>query len=147
MSNVKSYGEFINEELKDVVYPTNFKGQVQSALAGVYTSVMAIAQEYANEKAARNPNRYDGTIEEIDVTRALNLIFHSDWKKKLKEQALGQAMHNSMERASKQDDVVQARNQRAIGRSMGDKEFNVDIDKSAVRFSDKGSGSGPGSNQ
>jgi len=147
MNTVKSYTEFINEKLKEVVYPTNFKGQVQSALAGVYTSVMAIAQEFANEKAARNPHRYDGTIQEIDVTRALNLIFHSDWKKKIKEQALGQAMHNSMERASKQDEVINKRNQRALGRSMGDDKFNIDIDKSSVRFSDKGSGSGPGSNQ
>jgi len=45
---VKTYREFINEATKEVVYPTNFKGQVQSALAGIYTSVMAIAQELAN---------------------------------------------------------------------------------------------------
>ena len=146
-NRVKSYQEFINEETKQVVYPTNFKGMVQSALAGIYTSVMAIAQELANEKAARNPARYDGSIQDVDITRAMNLIFHSDWKKKLKQKGLGQLMYSSMERAGKQDNVVAKKNQIALGRSNGDKEFKVDVDKSSVRFSDKSSGSGPGSNQ
>lgn len=144
---IKSYHEFVSESTKEVVYPTNFKGMVQSALAGVYTSVMAIAQELANEKAARNPNRYDGTVEEIDITRAMNLIFHSDWKKKLKQKALGQMMYNSMERAEKQDIVVAKKNQRALGRMMGDKDFDINIDKSTTRFSDATQGRGPGSNQ
>lgn len=144
---VKTYHEFINEAAKEVVYPTNFKGQVQSALAGIYTSVMAIAQELANEKAARNPNRNDGTIQEVDVTRAMNMIFHSDWKKKLKQKALGQMMNKSMERAGKQDNVVAKKNQRAMGRMLGDKDFNLDLDKSSARFSDVRGGLGPGSNQ
>jgi hypothetical protein len=147
MKPVKTYQQFINEGTKEAVYPTNFKGMVQSALAGIYTSVMAIAQELANEKAARNPGRYNGTIEEVDVTRAMNLIFHSDWKKKLKKQALGQMVTNSMERAAKQDNVVAKKNQRAMGRMLGDKEFNLDIDKSSTRFSDERGGMGPGSNQ
>ena len=146
-NNIKTYQQFINEATKEVVYPTNFKGQVQSALAGVYTSVMAIAQELSNEKAARNPGRYSGTIEEVDVTRAMNMIFHSDWKKKLKKQALGQMMNKSIERAGKQDNVIAKKNQRALGRSMGDKEFNLDVDKSSTRFSDVRGGAGPGSNQ
>ena len=145
--SIKSFDEFINEATKNVVYPTNFKGQVQTALAGVYTSVMAIAQDLANEKAARNPSRYTGTIEEVDITRAMNLIFHSDWKKKLKQQALGQMMHNSMKRAGKQDDVVSKKNQRAMGRMNGDQKFDIDIAKSSVRFSDSSTGGGPGSNQ
>jgi hypothetical protein len=145
--HIKSYQEFINEATKEAVYPTNFKGMVQSALAGVYTSVMAIAQELANEKAARNPGRYTGTIEEVDVTRAMNLIFHSDWKKKLKKQALGQMVYGSMERANKQDAVVAKKNQRAMGRMLGDKSFDLDIDKSSARFSDDRQGTGPGSNQ
>ena len=146
-NRLKSYQEFINEATKEVVYPTNFTGMVPSALAGVYTSVMAIAQELANEKAARNPGRYTGTVEDIDITRAMNLIFHSDWKKKLKQKALGQMMHKSMERAGKQDAVIAKKNQRAMGRMLGDKGFTVDVDKSSVRFSDDGSGGGPGSNQ
>jgi hypothetical protein len=144
---VKSYKEFVNEATKEVVYPTNFKGQVQGALASIYTSVMAIAQDLANEKAARNPGRYDGTIEEVDITRAMNMIFHSDWKKKLKQKALGQMMNKSMERAAKQDNVIAKKNQRAMGRMMGDKDFNIEIGKSSVRFSDDRTGSGPGSNQ
>lgn len=146
-NNVKSYKEFINEATKEIVYPTNFKGQVQSALASIYTSVMAIAQDLANEKAARNPGRYDGTIADVDITRAMNMIFHSDWKKKLKQKALGQMMNKSVERAAKQDNVIAKKNQRAMGRMMGDKDFNLAIDKSSVRFSDDRSGSGPGSNQ
>lgn len=144
--NIKTYHQFINESTKEVVYPTNFKGMVQSALGGLYTSIMSIARELANEKAARNPSRYDGNIQEVDITRAMNMIFHSDWKKMIKSQALGQVMKHSMERAGKQDDVIAKKNQRALGRSMGDREFNVDIDKSSVRFSDE-RGGGTGSNQ
>lgn len=119
---------------------------VQSALAGLYTSIMAIAQELANEKAARNPNRYDGSVEEVDITRAMNMIFHSDWKKKMKTQALDQVMFKSVERATKQDEVIAKKNQRAMGRQNGDKDFNIAIDKSAVRFSDE-RGNGVGTNQ
>jgi hypothetical protein len=107
---------------------------------------MAIARELANEKAARNPNRYSGEVEEVDLTRAMNMIFHSDWKKKIKAQALDQAMLSSMERAGKLDKVVAKKNQRAMGRMMGDKDFNLNIDKSSVRFSDT-KGSGTGKNQ
>ena len=141
-----SFSEYINEATRNAVYPTDFKGMVQSSLAGIYTSVMAIAQELANEKTARNPSRYNGIIEEVDITRAMNLIFHSEWKKKLKEQALGQMMNNSMGRAAKQDNVIAKKNQKALGRMLGDKEFNVEINKSDVRFSDD-TGSGSGSNQ
>ena len=144
---IKTYHQFINESTKEVVYPTNFTGMVQSALGGLYTSVIAIARELANEKAARNPSRYSGEIQEVDITRAMNMIFHSDWKKKLKKQALGQMVYGSMERAGKQDAVVAKKNQRAMGRMLGDKKFNLDIDKSSTRFSDNRQGTGPGSNQ
>ena len=143
---IKTYHQYINESTKEVVYPTNFKGMVQSALGGLYTSIMAIARELANEKAARNPSRYDGHVQEVDITRAMNMIFHSDWKKKMKAQSLDQVMKPSMERADKQDSVISKKNQRAIGRSMGDREFNVDVNKSSVRFSDE-RGGGTGSNQ
>jgi hypothetical protein len=143
---VKSYNQFINEATKNVVYPTNFQGMVQSALAGLYSSVMAIAQELANEKAARNPQRYDGTVADVDITRAMNMIFHSDWKKQMKKKALGQMVNKSMERAGKQDKVINQKNIRAIGRMLGDKDFQMDIDKSSARFSDV-KGGGRGSNQ
>lgn len=144
---LKSYDDFINEVTKEVVYPTDFKGMVQVALSGVYTSIMSIAQELANEKAARNQTRYDGTIEDIDITRAMNMVFHSNWKAKLKEKALSQMMNSSIERAGKKDDVVAQKNQRALGRQNGDKDFGDKIDTSGTRFSDERDGTGPGSNQ
>jgi hypothetical protein len=144
--NIKTYDDFVNESTKEVVYPTNFKGMVQSALSGLYTQIIAIAQELANEKAARNPNRYSGAIQEVDITRAMNMIFHSDWKKKIKERAIGDVLQNSMSRAGKQDEVIGKKNLRALGRSNGDKDFQLDIDKSSVRFSDE-RGKGAGSNQ
>jgi predicted HNH restriction endonuclease len=107
---------------------------------------MAIAQELANEKAARNPQRYDGTVADVDITRAMNMIFHSDWKKQMKKKALGQMVNKSMERAGKQDKVINQKNIRAIGRMLGDKDFQMDIDKSSARFSDS-KGGGRGSNQ
>jgi len=144
--NIKTYDDFVNESTKEVVYPTNFKGMVQSALSGLYTQIIAIAQELANEKAARNPNRYSGSIQEVDITRAMNMIFHSDWKKKMKERAIGDVLQSSMTRAGKQDEVIGKKNLRALGRSNGDKDFQLDIDKSSVRFSDE-RGKGAGSNQ
>lgn len=142
----KTFNRFINEKTEQV-YPTNFKIMVHSALSSIYTSIMAIAQEIANEKAVRNPKRYDGTIQEIDITRAMNLIFHSDWKKKIKNKCLDQVLKSSIDRAEKMDNVVLQKNQRAIARSMGDKDFNINIDKSQIRFSDEKSSMGPGSNQ
>lgn len=141
---IKTYHQFINESTKEVVYPTNFKGMVQSALGGLYSSVIAIARELANEKAARNPSRYSGEIQTVDITRAMNMIFHSDWKKKMKEQALGQIMQTSMTRAGKQDDVVAKKNDKARRNSKD--EFYIDVNKSSVRFSDA-RGKGSGSNQ
>lgn len=145
---ILSYDEYINESTKDIVYPTNFKVQVQGALSCLYNSIMAIAQELANEKAFRNPSRYDGVISEVDISRAINMIFHSNWKKKLKKKAIDQIMMKSVERAKKYDDVIAKKNQRAIGKMMKDKEFNlINIDKKSIRFSDKRDGTGPGSNQ
>ena len=146
MKNLDSFEDFIFEK-KNQVYVTNYTGMVQSAIASLYTSVMAIAQELANEKAARNPNRHNGKVEEVDITRAMNLIFHSDWKKKMKQQLIGQVMNSARERASKQDKVAVKRNQRAMGRNLGDEKFNVDIEKSSVRFSDDRGGVGPRTNQ
>lgn len=144
----QKFEDFLLESsTNNAVYPTNFKGMVQGLLATVYSSITAIAQELANEKAARNPQRYSGAIEEVDLTRAMNLVFHSDWKKKLKEKAIDQMMRTSMTRASKQDTMVAKKNQRALGRMGGDKSFNVDVDKTSVRFSDATNGGGPGSNQ
>jgi hypothetical protein len=144
--HLDSFDDFIFEK-KNQVYVTNYTGMAQSAIAGIYTSVLAIAQQIANEKAVRNPNRHNGKIEEVDITRAMNLIFHSDWKKKMKQQLVGQMMNNAAERAGKQDKVSAKKNQRAMGRNLGDEKFNVDIDKSSVRFSDDRTGFGPGSNQ
>jgi hypothetical protein len=76
----------------------------------------------------------------------MNMIFHSDWKKQMKKKALGQMVNKSMERAGKQDKVINQKNIRAIGRMLGDKDFQMDIDKSSARFSDS-KGNGRGSNQ
>lgn len=144
---IKTYSQFINESTKEVVYPTNFKGMVQGALGGLYTSIIAIARELANEKAARNPSRYSGELQEVDITRAMNMIFHSEWKKNMKKQAIGEVMRLSGERAEAQDGVVDRKNQLALGRSFGDTDFKgTDINKSEVRFSDD-KGKGSGSNQ
>ncbi len=144
---LKSYENFINEVTKEVVYPTDFKGMVQVAISGVYTSIMAIAQELANEKASRNPGRYkDTTIEEVDITRAMNMVFHSNWKANLKEKAIGAMMLASQERASKKDHVVAQKNERAMRLQNGGTE-DTTIDTSVARFSDAKDGTGTGSNQ
>lgn len=148
MEELKSFDDFVGESrTKNAVYVTDLKGMVTAALSNIYASVMAIAQELANEKAARNPQRYNGMVEEVDISRAMSMIFHSDWKKKIKQQTLQIAVKNSLERAGKQDDLIAKRNQQAIGRMTGDKDFKLDIDKTTVRFSDAGSGLGAGSNQ
>ena len=144
--HIRKIEDFINEEKNNVVYNTNYTGMVNGTISNLYTNVMAIAQELANEKAARDPYNNKGDIEEVDISRALNLIFHSDWKKNMKERCL-QAIHqNSAARAGKRDELSNKKNQRALAKlKKGD--GTIKIDTSTVRFSDDYSGKGPGSNQ
>ena len=144
--HIKKIDQFLNEEKDNVIYNTNYTGMVNGAISNLYTNVMAIAQELANEKMARDPYNNTGDIEEVDISRALNLIFHSDWKKNMKERCL-QAIHQkSAERAGKRDELSDKKNQRAVAKlKKGDN--TIAIDRSSVRFSDDYSGKGPGSNQ
>jgi hypothetical protein len=118
--NVKKYTEFINEKEQHVVYPTNFSGMVQGAVSSIQSQILAIAREMASEKAARNPYRYSnsstkiGEVDEVDITRAINLIFHSDWKKYLKNRDVRGWARKCIERASKHDDRANKKNQRAM---------------------------------
>lgn len=118
--NVKKYSEFINEKEQHVVYPTNFSGMVQGAVSGIQSQILAIARELAFEKAARNPYRYVnsatkiGEVDEVDISRAINLIFHSDWKKYLKNRDIRGWSKKCIERASKHDDRANKKNQRAM---------------------------------
>ena len=144
--HIRKIEDFLNEEKNNVVYNTNYTGMVNGTISNLYTNVMAIAQELANEKAARDPYNNKGDIEEVDISRALNLIFHSDWKKNMKERCL-QAIHqNSAARAGKRDELSNKKNQRALAKlKKGD--GTIKIDTSTVRFSDDYSGKCPGSNQ
>jgi hypothetical protein len=120
---VKKYSEFVNETEIKVVYPTNFTGMVRGAVSSIQSQILAIAREMAAEKSARNPYRYAnsgtkiGNIDEVDITRAINLIFHSEWKKYLKQQDIRGWVRNCIERASKHDSRANKKNQRAL-RSM-----------------------------
>ena len=144
--HIKKIESFLNEEKNNVVYNTNYTGMVNGAISNLYTNVMAIAQELANEKAARDPYNNKGDIEEVDISRALNLIFHSDWKKNMKQRCL-QAIHqNSAARAGKRDELSNKKNQRALAK-LKKEDGTIKIDTSTVRFSDDHSGKGPGSNQ
>jgi len=144
--HIKKIESFLNEEKNNVVYNTNYTGTVNGAISNLYTNVMAIAQELANEKAARDPYNNKGDIEEVDISRALNLIFHSDWKKNMKQRCL-QAIHqNSAARAGKRDELSNKKNQRALAK-LKKEDGTIKIDTSTVRFSDDHSGKGPGSNQ
>ena len=144
--HIRKIEDFLNEEKNNVVYNTNYTGMVNGTISNLYTNVMAIAQELANEKAARDPYNNKGDIEEVDISRALNLIFHSDWKKNMKQRCL-QAIHqNSAARAGKRDELSNKKNQRALAK-LKKEDGAIKIDTSTVRFSDDYSGKGPGSNQ
>lgn len=122
-NRVMKYSEFVNETEIKVVYPTNFGGMVRGAVGNIQGQILAIARELAAEKEARNPYRYResdtkiGNIDEVDIARAINLIFHSDWKNYLKKQDIRGWVKNCMERANKHDDRANKKNQRAL-RSM-----------------------------
>lgn len=149
---IKSYIDYINESEQKVVYPTNFTGKVQGAIASIHSQVMAIALELANEKQARNPQRYAdadnkvGGIEEVDITRAMNLIFHSEWKKLLKTHNVQEWTRKSLERSGKLDERSSKKNQRAMrSKSTGKDHYNVDL---GTQGHSRDSGSdGGGSNQ
>tara|TARA_B100000963_G_scaffold334854_1_gene328448 strand:+ start:19605 stop:20057 length:453 start_codon:yes stop_codon:yes gene_type:complete len=144
--HIKKIEDFLNEEKDNVVYNTNYAGMVNGAIANLYTNIMAIAQELANEKLARDPYNSTGDIEEVDISRALNLIFHSDWKKNMKEKCLQGIQLNAANRANKKDDISNKKNQRALAR-LHKNDNTIEIDTTDVRFSDQASGNGPGSNQ
>lgn len=125
---VKTYIDFINEKEQAVVYPTNFKGMVQGAVSGLHSQIMAIAREMAMEKQARNPYRYAnskdkvGEVSEVDISRAINLIFHSDWKKYLKSQDIRGWIKVCLERAQTHDDRANTKNQRAMRSAQKNKD-------------------------
>lgn len=143
--HIKSFNEHINEH-RDAPIEINYSGMVNGALSSLYTSVLAIAQQFANEKMADKTPDATGEIQEIDISKALNLMFHSDWKKNIKQQCLSKVQMNAGERASKQDELSNRKNDKAMA-NMGDNSFDHGIDKSTVRFSDDNMGTGPGSNQ
>tara|TARA_R110000868_G_scaffold110719_1_gene299637 strand:+ start:869 stop:1318 length:450 start_codon:yes stop_codon:yes gene_type:complete len=144
-NHIDNFESFINEE-RDAVYNTNYTGMATSAVANLYTSIMAIAQEMCNEKAARDPYNNAGDIEEVDISRAINLIFHSEWKKNLKSKCLQGIQSNTAERAGKRDELSNKKNHKALA-NLQKGDNTISIDKSTVRFSDMTSGKGPGSNQ
>ena len=125
---VKTYEQFLNEKEQHVVYPTNFAGMVQGACSSIHSQIMAIARELAGEKEARNPYRYAdaenkiGDVSEVDIARAINLIFHSDWKKDLKAQDIRGWASKCVERAQTHDDRANKKNQRAMRFALGDED-------------------------
>lgn len=143
---VKKYSEFINEKEQKVVYNTNFAGMVQGAVSNIYSQILAIAQDMANEKRARNPYRYKDVegIEEVDITRAINLIFHSDWKKIIKSGDVREWARKCIERAIKHDDRSNKKNQRAL-RSMLTKKDNYKVDLGSIGYSRDSGSQGEGS--
>lgn len=148
---IKTYLEFINEKEQKVVYPTNFKGKVQGAISSIHSQIMAIALELANEKAARNPYRYKaadkiGNIQEVDITRAINLIFHSDWKKLLKAHNVQAWTQKSLERAGKLDERSDKKNQRAMRQNLGGKDDHR-VNLGSQGYSRDSGSFGSGSNQ
>ena len=144
--HIKKIDDFLNEEKDNVVYNTNYTGMVNGAISNLYTNIMAIAQELANEKLARDPYNNVGDIEEVDISRALNLIFHSDWKRNMKDRCLQGIQLNAADRAGKNDEISNKKNQRALAR-LRKEDNTIEIDTTDVRFSDQTSGKGPGSNQ
>jgi SOS response regulatory protein OraA/RecX len=137
---VKSYSDFVNETEQKIVHNTNFAGMVQGAVNSIHSQVMAIAKAMADEKEARNPYRYQdadktGGVEEVDITRALNLIFHSDWKNHLKSHQVHQWAKTCLERAGKHDERSNKKNQRALRTNGGEQEDNYKVDLGSQGFS------------
>lgn len=150
-NNVKTYDQFINESEEKVVYPTNFTGMVQGAVSNIHSQIMAIAKMMADEKEARNPHRYKnaekiGGVEEVDITRAINLIFHSDWKNMLKQHNVQEWAKSCIERASKHDERSDKKNQRAL-RTMGGQKDEYNVNLGPQGYSRNSGSDGPGSNQ
>ena len=138
--NIKSYSEFVNETEQKVVFNTNFTGMVQGAVNSIHSQVMAIAKMMADEKAARNPYRYEdadktGGVEEVDIARAMNLIFHSDWKNMLKNHQVQQWAKSCIERAGKHDERSEKKNQRALRTQGGNQDDNYNVDLGSIQNS------------
>lgn len=138
--NVKSYSEYISEAERPVVFNTNFQGMVQGAVGSIHSQIMAIAKMMADEKMARNPHRYSqadttGGVEEVDITRAINLIFHSDWKNHLKGHHVHQWAKTCIEKAGKHDDRSNKKNQRSMRTQSGEQKDNYKVDLGSIENS------------
>ena len=139
-NNIKSYSEFVNETEQKVVFNTNFTGMVQGAVNSIHSQIMAIAKMMADEKMARNPYRYEdadktGGVEEVDIARAMNLIFHSDWKNMLKNHQVQQWAKSCIERAGKHDERSEKKNQRALRTAGGKQNDNYSVDLGSIQNS------------
>ena len=138
--NVKSYSEFVNETEQCVVFNTNFQGMVQGAIGNIQAQVLAIAKMMADEKMARNPYRYSnadttGGVEEVDISRAMNLIFHSEWKKHMKCRNVQEWTKTALEKAGKHDTRADKKNQRALRTQSGEQKDNYKVDLGSIENS------------
>lgn len=115
----------INEgKLDKKPFDPKFASKVATLAAYIKDQIEGIAQDLAIEKHLRDPKNYpDTTVTEIDRSRALKLIFHTDWKNHIINGEGGVFVQNARQKAEKKDDQAHKKN-KALALKMDDKKID-----------------------
>jgi hypothetical protein len=112
--NVLSYDEFheLNEgKLDKKPFDPKFAYKAATTAAYIKDQIESIAMDLAMEKHLSDPKNYpEPIVTDIDRSRALKFIFHSDWKDNIIQGKGDEFVMNVRSKAEKKDEQVRKNN-------------------------------------
>jgi hypothetical protein len=119
---VSQYREVNEGKLDKKPFDPKFATKVSTLAAYLKDQIENIAQDLAMEKHLRDPKNYPNSeVTDIDRSRALQLIFHSDWKRNIIDGEGGVFVNNARKKAEKKDLAAHKKNH-ATNLNMDDKK-------------------------
>ena len=114
--HVKGFDEYITEgKLDKKPFEPKFAYKAATLAAYIRDQIESIAADLALEKHLRDPKNYqEPEVTEVDRSRALQLIFHKEWKKKLAEGRGDEFVLNARNKAEKKDTQARKKNDATI---------------------------------
>ena len=124
---VKSYYEFITEgKLEKKLFVPKFAYKAATTAAYIKDQIESMAMELAVEKHLRDPKNYpEPIVTEVDRSRAMKFIFHSDWKRHIIEGRGNEFVMNVRSKAEKKDDQIRKENTKITLRMRNDEELGT----------------------
>lgn len=103
-------------------FDPHFAVKASTLAAYLKDQIESIAQDLAMEKHLRDPKNYPSSeVTDIDRSRAMQLIFHSDWRKLIIDGKGGEFVNNARHKAEKKDKAAHKKNH-ATNLNMDDKK-------------------------